>query len=159
MMALVALVAIDVGAIRALSSLQFRAYFQGPFPLSQMIGVLILGGLPMANVLAVGLLLSRRRGSRPFLLGFEAFGATALAVYIAGASLTTEKLVRPFFRLVLEHLLEPIHYVRYLNIAGLLVSYPVIIATLILPQLAFALIGGFVSYKLKTTRRPNRNHR
>ena len=32
------------------------------------------------------------------------------------------------------------------------------IATLILPQLAFALIGGFLSRKLKPTTRPNRNH-
>jgi len=153
MMAFVALVAVDLGAIRALSNLQFRAYFQGPLPLSQMIGVLILGGLPMANVLAVGLLLSQRRGNRPFLLGFEAFGATALALYIAGVSLFTEELVRPFLRLVLKHLLEPIRYRPYLNILGF--PYLIMIATLILPQLAFALIGGFLSCQLKTTTRPN----
>ena len=40
--------------------------------------LVVLGALPMANVLAVGLLIGlRRRGSRPFLLGFEAFGAMA----------------------------------------------------------------------------------
>ena len=45
---------------------------------------LLLGALPMANVLAVGILIGQRRpGSRPFLLGFEAFGAMALALYIA----------------------------------------------------------------------------
>ena len=38
----------------------------------------------MANVLVVGMLVAQRRpGSRPFLLGFEAFGAMALALYIA----------------------------------------------------------------------------
>src|SRR5271170_4739864 len=121
MMAFVALVAINLWAIRALSNLQFRAYFVGPLLRSQeypVIGVLILGGLPMAHVLAVGLLLGRRRGSHPFLLGFEAFGATALALYIAGVSLFTEELVRPFLRLVLEHLLEPIRFRPYLNILG-----------------------------------------
>ena len=49
--------------------------------------LLILGALPMANVLAVGILIGQRRpGSRPFLLGFEAFGAMALALYVALAS-------------------------------------------------------------------------
>ena len=38
----------------------------------------------MANVLAVGILIGQQRpGSRPFLLGFEAFGAMALAFYVA----------------------------------------------------------------------------
>ena len=55
-MVFVALVAINLWAIRALSNLQFRAYFVGPLLRSQVIGILILGGLPMANVLAVGLL-------------------------------------------------------------------------------------------------------
>jgi hypothetical protein len=95
MMAFVALVAINLWAIRALSNLQFRAYFVGPLLRSQVIGVLILGGLPMAHVLAVGLLLGRRRGSHPFFLGFEAFGATALALYIAGVSLFTEEWLGP----------------------------------------------------------------
>ena len=153
MMAFVALVAINLWAIRALSNLQFRAYFVGPLLRSQVIGILILGGLPMAHVLASGLLLGRRRGSHPFLLGFEAFGATALALYIAGVSLFTEELVRPFLRMVLKQLLEPIRYRPYLNILGF--PYLIMIATLILPQLAFALIGGFLSRQLKPTTRPN----
>lgn len=38
--------------------------------------VLLLGSLPMANVLMVGVLINQRRpGWRPFLLGFEVFGA------------------------------------------------------------------------------------
>ena len=48
---------------------------------------MLLGALPMANVLAVGILIGQRRpGSRPFLLGFEAFGAMALALFVALAS-------------------------------------------------------------------------
>ena len=112
-----------------------------------------MGGLPMAHVLAVGLLLGRRRGSHPFLLGFEAFGATALALYIAGVSLFTEELVRPFLRLVLKHLLEPIRFRPYLNILGF--PYLIMIATLILPQLAFALIGGLLSRRLSRAKQPD----
>jgi hypothetical protein len=45
--------------------------------------LLVFGALPMANVLVVGLLAARHRpATRPYLLGFEAFGATALAIYI-----------------------------------------------------------------------------
>jgi hypothetical protein len=39
--------------------------------------------LPLANVLIVGIMIARQRvRSRPFLLGFEVFGAIALALYI-----------------------------------------------------------------------------
>jgi hypothetical protein len=45
---------------------------------------LLLGALPMANVLAVGILVGQQRpGSRQFLLGFEAFGAMAMVSYAA----------------------------------------------------------------------------
>ena len=53
---------------------------------------LVTGALPMANVVVVGLLTGlRRRRSRPFLSGFEVFGAMALALYVAGAIFFTEK--------------------------------------------------------------------
>src|SRR4051794_21903333 len=72
-MVAVAIAALDFAAIRA--SLEFREAV-----------LLVLGALPMANVLAVGILIARQRpGSRPFLLGFEAFGAMALALFITVA--------------------------------------------------------------------------
>ena len=75
-MVVVAIVALDLVAIRAL--LGFR---------SLMGELLILGALPMANVLAVGLLIGQRRpGNRPFLLGFVPFGAMSLALYVAMAT-------------------------------------------------------------------------
>ena len=44
---------------------------------------LVVGALPMANVLVAGLLIARQRPrSRPFLLGFEVFSAIALALYV-----------------------------------------------------------------------------
>jgi hypothetical protein len=69
-MVLVAIAALNFGAIRALW------YDLATGRNSNRLEVLGLGALPMANVLAVGLWINLgRRGSRPFLLGFEVFGA------------------------------------------------------------------------------------
>lgn len=68
-MAIIAIAALDIAVIRAIPVIGA--------PKSEL---LVLGALPMANVLAVGLLILRpRSGSRPFLLGFVGFGAMALA--------------------------------------------------------------------------------
>jgi hypothetical protein len=150
-MIFVAIVALDLGAIRALSGVQFRAYINGSRRFADMIGALIFGALPMANVLAVSLLIGmRRRGSRPFLLGFETFGATALALYIAGASLFTEELVTPFFELVTQHLVVPLRNGPYITTASVLIPCIVVITILILPQLAFALTGGLLFRHFRT---------
>ena len=54
--------------------------------------LLILGALPMANVLAVGLLVGLRRPeSSPALPGFVTFGAMALALYVALTLLFTDQ--------------------------------------------------------------------
>src|SRR3954447_665511 len=72
-MVAVAIAALDFAAIRAFLN----------FP---EVGLLVLGALPMANVLAVGILVGQQRpGSRPFLLGFEAFGGMALAFFVTFA--------------------------------------------------------------------------
>jgi hypothetical protein len=150
-MIFVAIVALDLKAIRALSGVQFRAYINSSRRFADMIGALILGALPMANVLAVSLLIGmRRRGSRPFLRGFETFGATALALYIAGASLFTEELVTPFFELVTQHLVVPLRNGPYITTDSLLIPCIVVIAILILPQLAFALTGGLLFHHFRT---------
>ena len=73
-MVAVAIFAVDLAAIRAMLG----------FP---EVGLAVLGGLPMANILVVGNLVGRQRpGSRPFLIGFEAFGVMALAIFVAFAS-------------------------------------------------------------------------
>ena len=80
-MVAVAIAALDFGAIRALLPRHEHV-------LDDQRGVyLSLGALPMANVLAVVFLVGRHRpGSRPFLLGFEAFGAMALTLFFGLAS-------------------------------------------------------------------------
>jgi hypothetical protein len=134
-----------------LLGLQLRANIEGSHHLSLMIGALALGAIPMANVLAVGLLIGLwRRGDRPFLWGFETFGAMALAFYIAGVSLLTEELVRPLFDLTVKHLFTTLWNGPYRNNVGHLIGYSVTIAILALPQAAFALVGGFLFRYFRT---------
>src|SRR4051794_10506007 len=93
-MVIVAIAALNFGAIRAVMD-------QGG-PTNER---LAMGAIPMANFLAVGLLLGfRRRMSRPFLLGFELFGATALASYSIVASLFSVEVVFPYLHSVIQPL-------------------------------------------------------
>ena len=71
-MLIVAIAALDLGAIRAISDFESRFLF-----------LLCVVTLPMANILAVGLLLTfLRPRRRHFLRGFEVFGAMALALFV-----------------------------------------------------------------------------
>jgi hypothetical protein len=109
---------------------------------------LLLGALPMANVLAIGMLVGQRRpGSRPFLLGFVAFGAMALAVFVAGAIFFTDELVMPYLALVLRPMVTIIGQRPPVVLIPIWFSCAVFM--LGLPQLAFALLGGFLSHKLR----------
>jgi hypothetical protein len=68
---LIAIAAFDFAVIRTLGDYR-----------TPMGALLLVGAMPMWSVLAVGMLAGARRlRRRPFLLGFEAFGAMALAVY------------------------------------------------------------------------------
>ena len=122
--------------------------------LASSAGVLLLvGALPMANVLMVGILIAEQRPrSRPFLLGFEVFGAIALALYIylATPSSPAMPMGRSFRTCACDRFAKCCHQAipacRSATI-GLLVGVTVIVG----PQLVFALIGGFLSYRLKIT--------
>jgi hypothetical protein len=116
---------------------------------SQQFAVLILGALPMANVLTVGILIGQQRpGIRPFLLGFEAFGAMALALYVAVASYFFNEVVNPYLVLFLDPIANIIGQDQMLKIPTLC-AYAVIL--LGWPQLAFALIGGLLSRRFNGT--------
>jgi hypothetical protein len=133
-MVIVALAALEFGAIRAVTD------YRGATRNS-----LVVGALPMANFLAVGLLIGhRRRGSRRFLLGFELFGATALTLYIAMAILFTDELGQSYLELAIEPLRATIGR-RGWTTSRLLIAYFIVSLWACLPQLAFALIGGFLS--------------
>jgi hypothetical protein len=111
--------------------------------------LLAMGALPMGNILAVSLMIHRRRRDSPFLLGFEAFGATALTVYVAVASYITFGQ----FWSCLNVVLGP-----HRNIFGPTPTAAVhfIFAVMfVLPQLAFALIGGLIFRRFRAVGRPD----
>ena len=146
-MAFIAIAALEFAAIRALFGF-------GPRPGE----LLMLGTLPMANILAVGFLISYRRpGSRTFLLGFEAFGAVALAFYVALAIFSPDSqysYIRP--------LINPME--RIIGRDRPFVFIPIVcfvaVVILVLPQVAFAVLGGLLSRKftitIRISRRPDR---
>lgn len=146
LMILVAIVALDFGAIRLWSQLRLMADGQ---TVNNRVEVLTYGILPMANLLAVGILIGPRRSERrPFLWGFEASGALALAFFVALAYFYTEEVVQPYIlwglrlrslRTVTDVLGPTLRIPIFYSIATLLVG---------LPQVAFALMGGLLSRQL-----------
>ena len=141
-MVAVAIAALDFWAIRTL--LDF-SYF------SPEVGeALVFGALPIMNVLGVLMLVGRwRPSSRPLLLGFEYFGALALAIYFLlviffpGAPGPIHTYVRPLVILMKRTVGRDRPFVFYpiLSIG--------IVLMLGLPQVAFALLGAFLSRKFK----------
>lgn len=141
-MVAVAIAALDFGAIRAMLGV------------GDLENLLVLGALPMANVLAVGLLIAQQRPkSRPFLLGFEAFGAMALALYVFLA--TIFPLHDSPIMSCLESLIDRLGgFFGQTPFVEITIEYPVAVAMLGGPQLAFALLGGFLSRRFKITITP-----
>jgi hypothetical protein len=104
-MAVVALLALDLGIVQALLKIAFSEIR----PSSDMAWLLILGALPMANILAIGLLICRRhRRGRLFLVGFVVFGAIALASYSGVASLHPDGYLSSYLWIFLRYLPYPI---------------------------------------------------
>jgi hypothetical protein len=139
-MVFVALAALNFAALRAAEDAH------------SVTGVLLaLGAMPMATVLAIGLIIGyRRHGSRPFLLGFESFGAVALALFAVLAASFGEKMLDSYIRIFIEPL------PKILGPAQSLFHIPIACVALGLPQVAFALMGGFLSrmYRITITNRP-----
>jgi hypothetical protein len=106
--------------------------------------------LPMANVLAVGVVIGQQRpGSSPFILGFEAFGAIALALYVVLASSFHREVVWPYLRPLVDPIRDTVGIDRPFILIPVLCSVGVLM--LGWPQLAFALLGGFLFRSLKST--------
>ena len=144
LMAAVAIAALDFAAIRAVSD-----YPGGPNVLLCMVA------LPMANVLAIVLLIGRRHcGCRRLLLGFEACGAAALA-YLFVAILSGEDWVWSYVALILEPtrtLVRPTGGGKW-STFRLFVGRSFLSIWATLPQLTFALIGGYLLQRFGTAER------
>lgn len=145
LMGLVIVSALEFWGIRALNDLSFQFYVNGSPLLSQMIGALVLGAIPMGNILAFGLLFFlRRRGKLPFLLGFETFGAIVLTLYISGFVLFPDLSVKPLHNHFLKTLVPYFQTGPLISSVGMVSLFSVMIAILTLPQVAFALLGGWL---------------
>jgi hypothetical protein len=109
---------------------------------------LLLSALPMANALAVGLATARtRRGSRPFLVGFLAFGAIAVVAYAAAVTWFDDQIKTLCIQPVLCYL------VRTIGLGQPLILLPAedvaLVVMLVLPQFVFALMGGLISRRYR----------
>jgi hypothetical protein len=142
MMVFVGIAGLDFGAIRALLGFD-----------SRIGNALLLGVLPMANVLAGGILIGRQHpGYRPFLRGFVAFGAMALALCVVLSFFRDAAALDDYLGL-LDGPWETI--VRHApSFHTDLTSAFVIVAWVGWPQVLFALIGGFLSRRFKITSTP-----
>jgi hypothetical protein len=134
-------------AIAALDFAVIRASFDIP-----EVGLLVLGALPMANVLAVGILIGQwRPESRPYLLGFEAFGAMALALFIAAAMASLFLDNYRFLTSYLTPVIQPIE--KSIGQNRPFVFIPIALFAMVVmlgwPQLVFALIGGSLSRRFR----------
>jgi hypothetical protein len=117
----------------------------------------MLGALPMANVLAISLLIGLKRpGKRLFLLGFLPFGTMALALYVAMACSFPRQMVTHSVGPLSDYLgsfIKPdLLFIPAQTIAGA--------GLLVLPQVLFGLIGGSLSrhymVTIRISRRPER---
>ena len=134
LIAVVAIPALDFGVILA------RTYTN---PSGWGDDILLAGVLPMANILAVGFLVTLERRSRGFLRGFEAFGAAALTLFALDflCGFPTTMAYWKFIDSTLNNILKPDQ--------GIITLYhpefwPLIFG---LPQLVCALFGGFLFRK------------
>jgi hypothetical protein len=141
LMVAVAIAAVDIAATRAALS-HLYDHTRATALLS------LMGVLPMANVLAVGMLLAYTRPtSRPLLLGFEIFGALALAVYIVLVTFQRQALI-----LYIYYFDGPILFARYIpSVVEFSIEFSVALVILTLPQVALAFIAGLFFRRLKTS--------
>jgi hypothetical protein len=101
--------------------------------------LLLLGGLPMGNVLVVGLLplirnLHARREQNPWLVGFEVAGWAGLLLFASIAVYHPDPLR--------ETIVQSLGSTRALGNHAFLAT---ICSALLLPQLALALLGGWLN--------------
>jgi hypothetical protein len=136
-MMIIAIAALNMGAIRVVSD-----------HANAQTDLLASGTLPMANLLAFGLLVGHRRhGSRSFLVGFEAFGALALAFYVASILSLSDR--ASFGQMIVDGYLWLDQKLWAPGSARTIPRVAIAASALSLwltwPQLTFALLGGFLT--------------
>ena len=140
----IALIAIDLGVLR-------ENHLSGNH---WTVSLLILGVLPMANALIVGLLISRRLSTtRPFFLGFEMMGMMALASFVI---MTIHPRTYPWIDWYTERwlLLLEKTVTRDRVTAFITLAYLGVMIMLCVPQLVFAFLCGLLSNRIARSRPP-----
>jgi hypothetical protein len=105
-----------------------------------------VGNLPMANILIIVPLVSYQyRRGRQFLWGFEVFGAAAVALKVAVTILDGPwpRFWISYLRLVTDPLTSAWGGPQFWTDSQWLIGCPILSLWVTLPQLAFALVGGF----------------
>jgi hypothetical protein len=154
-MSSVVVAAINLAAIRALDGT------------STLVGWLfVLGAMPMASILVLGIPslvrgFSGRGKIRPFLIGFEAVGWTVLLIYTSTAVLFPVSVGR-----VVEWVVNSVFIffgIDFGSVRGLDAALELFVLFLFLliplvPQLAIALVGGWLNqrFKFRITIEPRR---
>jgi hypothetical protein len=146
LMACIALAALNFGVMRLLDDLGLRLIaLTHTDRFYHMIEFLVVGALPMLNALGIVLVIGlRRRCSHRFVWGFVLFGAIALALYVAAVGLYFDE-----FEQAGHDLLRPIadalaNGQTVLSAEKILMLKCIVAVTFFLPQLAVALVGGFL---------------
>ncbi len=113
------------------------------------LALFFFGGLPLLNVLTVGLvLLAKRRragGSRGFLPGFEIAGGAILACYLALIAAFPEEGTDLLGRITVPFI--PLAG-RFFP-AGRAAAFSIVIAIVTVPELAIAAMGGLLHWRYR----------
>lgn len=141
-MAAMIVIAIDCVAMRSIN--------QRPDYATELVKLVVLGTLPMANVLTVGIVRLMRDGRRStrFLRGFVAAGCGALAAYVACLLLGPNWLWLDWYAVPV---LDVISEASGLGTSPLWADIEEVVLApflLLLPQLVVALAGGWVVQKI-----------
>ena len=148
----IALVALNFGVMRLLDDLGHRqTALTHTDRFLHVTQHWVVGGLPMLNTLGIVLVIGLRRvGSHRFVWGFALSGAIALALYVAAVGLYFDEIERAFHELLAPIAVALANGQTVLSAEKALVMMCVGAVTLLLPQLAVALLGGFLfSFKIR----------
>ena len=131
----------------AILALNFGVIREHLRPESWVDELVVLGALPMANVLVfVGLLGIRSRRARAYTIGFEAFGMLSLSSYVAWVSLSSPWTIIHY----LDTIFGPIgEFVRWACPGfDVPIGYGIAIVIFLIPHALFGIAGGYLSAKL-----------
>jgi hypothetical protein len=137
----------EIMAIVALAALDCLALRMGRSPAANR--CLVFAGMPMQIILAIGLLpilRRRRRRETPsrFLVGFEVGGGICLLAYVSACVQATESLVWHLTS-TLTPVLNALGFLPY-STADYTCRYGLAMAYLTAPQLAAALVAGWINH-------------